>query len=259
MLVIDSHCHLNDDSLFLKRKELIEEAYKDDVKIIICPSDSYKSSLRALLIAGEFENVYYAVGIHPSEVKNTTEEEYNDVKKIKSKKLVAIGEIGLDFYWEKDEKQRELQIEAFKDQIRHANELKLPIIVHSRDAINETLKVLREVKPLYGGVMHCYSGPKEMVKDFIDLGLYISFGGPLTFTNAKTPKEACLVTPLDRLLVETDSPYLSPHPFRGKENSPKQVRLVLKTLANIRDISEEEAARITSENAARLFHVKTNL
>lgn len=261
MFIIDSHCHLNDETLCQKVDELLNEAHKNDVAIIICPSDTIKSSRLAIELANKHEEIYAAIGIHPSEVKNTTVDYLIELKKLfnESPKVVAVGEIGLDYHWDKDEEIKKKQRDAFINQIYLANELHLPIIVHSRDAIEDTLKILKEHKPICGGVMHCYSGPAELVDDFIKIGMYISFGGPVTFTNAKTPKEACLKTPLDKLLVETDSPYLSPHPFRGQENHPARVKLVLQSVANIKNISEEEASLVTSQNVAKLFHVKTNI
>ena len=169
--------------------------------------------------------------------------------------MVAIGEIGLDYHWTKEPEKRELQKKCFIRQIEFANEHKLPISIHNREAFEDCLNILKEHKPLYGGVMHCYSGSVELLKDVLDLGLYIGLDGPLTFLNAKTPKEVCENVPLDRLLLETDCPYLSPHPLRGTINEPRNLGLILDEVARLKNLSKKHIADATFKNTCNLFHV----
>ena len=171
-------------------------------------------------------------------------------------KVVAIGEIGLDYHWVKDPEQREKQKQWFIRQINAANLYKKPISIHNREAFGDCLAILKEHKPLYGGVMHCYSGSVELLKDVLDLGLYIGLDGPLTFTNAKTPKEVCEVVPLDRLVVETDSPYLAPHPLRGTVNEPKNIALVIDEIARLKEESKKHIIDVLYKNSCRLFGIE---
>ena len=170
-------------------------------------------------------------------------------------KVVAIGEIGLDYHWVKDPVQREKQKEWFIKQIDFANLHKKPISIHNREAFEDCLKILKEHKPEYSGVMHCYSGSVELLDDVLKLGLYIGLDGPLTFTNAKTPKEVCEKVPLDRLLVETDSPYLSPHPLRGTVNEPKNIALVIDEITRLKGLSKKHILDVIYQNSCKLFNV----
>lgn len=255
-MLIDSHCHLNSDELFAKYLEVINEAKENGVDIIVVPGYDYESSLRVFDIVKE-KNIFGAIGLQPEEISHTDlNKMFSLFEKIKvNKKIVAIGEIGLDYYWEKDENTRKIQREIFIKQIDIANKLELPIIVHSRDALQETLDILKSHRPLKGGVMHCYSGPKEMANEFIKLGMYISLGGPVTFKNAKTPKEVASSIDLDYLLIETDSPYLAPHPLRGTENKPSNVRLVANAIAELRDIEVKDLEEKIYKNASKLFGI----
>lgn len=256
-MFFDTHCHLNSEELFIKKDELIKEANENNVKMIVVPGYDYDSSKKVFELIKE-KNIFGAIGLQPEEI---TKENIDGVFSLFSlipdnPKIVAIGEIGLDYYWEKDKAKQEIQKQVFIKQIEIANKYKLPIIVHSRDALNDTLMILRKHKPLYGGIMHCYSGPKEMMNDFINLGMYISLGGPVTFKNARTPKEVALNIDLNYLLIETDSPYLTPHPYRGTQNAPKYVTLVAQEIANIRNEDISVIEKITTQNAMKVFKVK---
>ena len=168
---------------------------------------------------------------------------------------MALGEIGLDYHWVTDEKEREKQKEYFIAQIQLANQYHLPISIHSRDAIQETYDILKAYPPKYGCIMHCFSGSKEMMKEFIALGCYISFAGPVTFKNARIIKDCAHEVPLNRMLVETDSPYLTPHPFRGQENNSSYLPYIVEELAQIKGIKREKIEEATRENTKRLFHL----
>ena len=258
-MIIDSHVHLNDEELFPKIEEIIDRAKAANVKAFICVGYDKESSELAIDIANMYEEVYAAIGIHPSEAKHYKESDLIWLKEnLNHEKVVALGEIGLDYYWDKstEEKQKNLFIE----QMKLANEFKLPIIVHMRDAINDTYEMIKKYKEKsLSGVMHCYSGSWEYVSKFIDLNLYISLAGPVTFKNAKMPKEVAEKINLNRLLVETDAPYLAPMPHRGKTNESKNLKYIVKEIATIRGISVDEVERQTSENTIKLFNLSSDI
>lgn len=255
-MIFDSHCHLNHEDLYKGLNGVIERAKIAGVTRFLVVGYDKQSSLLAVDLANRFDFVYAAIGYHPTEIYGLSEEDFLDVMSLlKHPKVVALGEIGLDYYWIKDEKERELQKEYFIRQIDIANENDLPISIHNRDAINDCLQILKEHPVKMGGVMHCYSGSVESMHEFLKCGMYISFGGPVTFKNAKTPKEVATIVPLDKLLVETDSPYLAPHPFRGTQNEPAKIRLVVEEIARLRNMKFEEIEDATFENASKLFHV----
>ena len=255
-MIFDSHCHLNDENLYPRIDEVISDAKKTGVNKFLVVGYDLPSSQLAVKIANEYEECYAAIGIHPTEIPHTSEQDYEELQSLVSNpKVVAIGEIGLDYHWVKDLSQREIQKEWFIKQIEFANDCKLPISIHNRESNEDCLNVLKEHTPLYGGVMHCYSGSVEMINDVIKLGLMISLGGPVTFTNAKTPKEVAEEVPLDKLIIETDSPYLTPHPHRGEKNEPKHICLVLDEIARLRNMSKKHLEQVIYENTLRLFNI----
>ena len=255
-MIFDTHCHLNSEELYNRLDEVLDAAYKVGVDKFLVIGWDKASSLLAVEMAHKYKNIYAAIGFHPTDIDGVSDEDYNEVMShVSDPKVVAIGEIGLDYHWVKDPEQRNKQKEWFIKQINFANLHKKPISIHNREAFEDCLKILKEHKPLYGGVMHCYSGSVELLKDVLDLGLYIGLDGPLTFTNAKTPKEVCEAVPLDRLLVETDSPYLSPHPLRGTVNEPKNVALVIDEITRIKGISKKHILDVIYENSCKLFNV----
>ncbi len=260
MILVDSHCHINDEALFSKREEVINEARKAGVGIFIVPGWDLKSSLEAIAIANEYKDVYAAIGFHPENLENVSEEALLEIETLaKNKKVVAIGEIGLDYHWYKDEKDHENQKRWFEKQIDLANKLNLPISIHAREASEDALSLLKK-KPLKaGGVLHCYSGSTESLGEFAKLGLYFGFDGPITYKNAITPKTNVTKCPLNRLLSETDSPYLAPVPYRGKENRPAYIKEIVKQMAFLREASEESIAEAILENTKKLFHVEPQL
>lgn len=258
-MFFDSHCHLNSEELYEDIDFHIEEAKKNGVNKMMVVSYDYPSCLGMLDVLKHYKGLYGAIGIFPLEIDNFKSVDKETLQNLLlDPRIKAIGEIGLDYYWEKNESKRQEQQRVFIDQIEWANKNHLPIIVHCRDAIEDTYRILKEHKPLYGCVMHCYSGSLEMAKKFLDLGCYISLAGPVTFKNAKTPKEVASYVPLNRLLIETDSPYLTPEPHRGKMNSPKNVVLIGEYIAKIKNVSIKEVERATSRNACELFRVKQN-
>ena len=255
-MLFDSHCHLNDEKLLPNVDEVIKSANEAGVTHFLVIGWDKESSFKAVELAETYENVYAAIGFHPENIFDVSEKDFNETLELyKHPKVVAIGEIGLDYHWTKEPEKRELQKKYFIRQIEFANEHKLPISIHNREAFEDCLSILKEHKPLYGGVMHCYSGSVELLKDVLDLGLYIGLDGPLTFLNSKTPKEVCENVPLDRLLLETDCPYLSPHPLRGTINEPRNLGLVLDEVARLKNLSKKHIADVTFKNTCNLFHV----
>ena len=254
-MYFDTHVHLNSHR-YENVKEIIDNALENKVTKMIVVGYDIETSIKAIELANEYDFIYASIGIHPSEIKDLKE---NDLEKLEelviSKKVVAIGEIGLDYYWDKDNKEK--QKEVFIEQLKLANKYNLPIIIHSREAGNDTLEVLKENKKYYKkGIMHCYSYSLELAREFVKLDLLLAFGGTLTFLNSKQNKEVVKEIDMQYLLLETDAPYLTPHPFRGKLNEPKFVPLVAKEMAKIKEISEEEVARITYNNACILFGIE---
>ena len=253
-MIFDTHCHLNDENLLQNVDEIIENAHKVGVNRFLVVGWDKESSLTAIKLAEQYDGVYAAIGFHPENIFDATDEDFEETMKfIDHPKVVAVGEIGLDYHWTKDPIKRELQKEWFIKQIDFANEHHKPISIHNREAFLDCLKILKEHRPQYSGVMHCYSGSVELLKDVLDLGLYIGLDGPLTFLNAKTPKEVCEVVPLERLLVETDCPYLSPHPLRGTVNEPKNIVLITDEITRIKGLSKKHILDVIYQNSNRLF------
>ena len=258
-MIFDTHCHLYDEKYIEGSIEAIKTSIQNGIGLFMIPGDNIVNSKKAIELANIFPEVYCAIGVHPSDVMELDiEDSINELRKMfsTSSKIKAIGEIGIDKYWVKDEDVIEKQKEFFIRQIQLANELKLPIIIHDRDAHYEVLEILKKYKPLYGGVMHCFSGSVEYLKEILNLGLYIGLDGPVTYKNAITPKEVAKYVPLDKLLVETDSPYLTPVPFRGKINYPHYVKYVIEEICRIKSINSREIGKATCENGKKLFGIE---
>lgn len=253
-MLIDTHCHLNTERFKDNVEEVIKRALENDVKVMIVVGFDHETNIRAIELAEKYTFIYATVGFHPTEAKDITEGDFEKLYPLLNhEKVVGIGECGLDFYWDKD--HIEEQIKVFQKQIELSKEYNLPLIIHMRDASEATYNVLSDYEGLKG-IMHCYSGSAEMSEHFMKLGLHISLGGPVTFKNGHKPKSVAEVVPLDRLLVETDSPYLSPHPFRGKTNEPAKVKLIAEEIARIKQVSYKEIADRTTRNAIELFDLK---
>lgn len=254
-MLIDTHVHLNADQYDEDLQEVIDRARGNGIDRMIVVGFDEKTIKRTMKLIEEFDFVYGVIGWHPVDAIDFTDEYYEWIKELsKHPKIVAIGEMGLDYHWDKSPK--DIQKEVFKRQIQLAKEVKLPIVIHNREATHDVIEILKsENAQEVGGVMHSFSGSKETCDKILKLNFVISLGGPVTFKNAKQPKEVAKHVPLDKLLVETDAPYLTPHPYRGKRNEPMHVRLVAEEIAKLRDISLEEVARQTTANAERLFKI----
>lgn len=254
-MLFDTHAHLDNPKFDKDREKIIRDLKKNDVDFIINPGADFASSIKAVKLAEKYDNIYAAVGIHPHEAKSMDEDTIGLLEGFTNKeKVVAIGEIGLDYHY--DNSPRDIQKKWFREQIRLAKKVNLPIIVHDRDAHQDTFDIIKdELDENLTGVLHCYAGSVEMAKKYIDMGFFISFAGPLTFKNAKTPKRVCESLPLDRILIETDSPYLTPEPNRGKRNEPLYVRYMAAMIAELKEVSFKEVAKKTKENAKKLFNI----
>lgn len=249
--MIDTHTHINMIE-GLTTDEVVQNAISFGVEKLLVPSAYPKDIEEVMELVEKYDNVYGMLGVHPSEVKDWTDDLIDKIKELsKNPKIVAIGEIGLDYYWDKS--FNDLQKEVFTKQIKLANELNLPISIHDREAHKDTFDILKEHNNGSKIVMHCFSGSVEFAKECIKEGYYIALGGVVTFKNAVKMKEVAENIPLEYLLLETDAPYLTPVPFRGKENQPAYVKYVAEEIAKIRGISFEEIDKTTTENAKRVF------
>ena len=254
MKIIDTHCHLNDPTLYQDLDNVISRALKAGVEKMIVVGWDEESSELAIKLAETYPFIYAIIGFHPENIFDIDDNKlYSLLNRCSHPKVVGIGEIGLDYHWTKGIDKRELQKEFFIKQIEFANQHELPISIHCRDALADAISILKEHKPLYGGVMHCYSGSVENLNDIINLNLHIGLDGPVTFTNAKTPKEVAANVPLDRLVVETDCPYLTPHPLRGTVNEPSNISLIVDAIADIRQMSKKHLLDILYKNSCDLF------
>ena len=254
-MIFDSHAHYDDEAFDGDREDLLTRMRENGVGYIVNVGASLQGAKESTQLAARFPHVYAAVGVHPDHVGDLDEEKMDWLKELcKLPKTVAVGEIGLDYYWDKE--SHSLQKEWFSRQLSLAKEVKLPIIVHSREAARDTFDIIKaEHAGSTGGVIHCYSGSKEMARDYLNLGYYIGVGGVVTFKNARVLKEVVEYVPLSQMLTETDCPYLAPVPFRGKRNRSAYISYVIEMIASIKGISAEEVERVTSENAKRMYHI----
>ena len=255
MEFFDSHAHYNDERFEEDRDELIKRIYNEGIGKIINVGYSLESSKEAIKIAEDYEFMYATAGISPNDIDNFKKEELLEIENLaKNKKVVAIGEIGLDYYWNKENK--ELQRQVFKAQIEIANRLDLPIVIHTRESIYDTLDILKNNECNKKGVFHCCPLNVDLVREGLKLGFYISFAGPITFKNSKNAEEIIKMVPLDKILIETDSPYLSPEPLRGRRNDSRNVKYMAQKIADIKGLSLEQVAEATYNNAKRIFRIK---
>ena len=253
-MFFDSHAHLNDERFNEDRDELIASFKQHGICNVVNIGADLQTSKESIELSEKYDFIYAAVGVHPHDVEEMTDADLDTLSGMsKHEKVVAIGEIGLDYYY--DNSPRELQRKWFRTQLELANNLNLPVIIHSRDAMGDTLEILKDC-PVKAGVLHCYSGSVESAKEILKLGYYISFAGPVTFKNAKGLTEVARFVPMDKILIETDCPYLAPEPYRGKRNSSLYVPEVAKKIAELKGITVEEIAKATKENTKRLFGIK---
>lgn len=255
-MLFDTHAHYDDKKFIEDRYEVIENAHQSGISYIINAATDLKSCEESLAFARKYGYVYAAVGVHPHEVGDIDDSTLIKLAELaKEEKVVAIGEIGLDYYY--DTAPRDIQRHWFAQQIKLAKNMMLPIIVHDRDAHQDSFDIIKEQKACdIGGVFHCYSGSVEMAKELVNYNFYISVGGALTFKNAKKLVEVVRWIPIDRLLIETDSPYLTPEPHRGKRNDSSYVRFVAEKVAEIKQMDFEKVAEATLRNAKDLFKIK---
>ncbi len=254
--LIDTHVHLDHPRLAGIMDEVLDFANQNNVTGMVNVGHDLNSSKASVQLTTERKSIWAAVGVHPHSARECLEKDWlKEIEQLASSPgVVAIGEIGLDYHY--DNSPREDQRNVFQLQLEIAQRLGLPVIIHQREAAADTLAILRENPLDASGVMHCFSGSVEMAREFIDLNLYIGLGGPVTFKNARKPKEVAASVPMERLLVETDSPYMAPHPHRGKTNQPGYVRLVAEEIAILREKSLAEVAEITTQNARKLFGIE---
>ncbi len=254
-MLFDSHSHITDEKFKNDRDDVIKRAFDAGVKWILNPAVDFQSSLDAIELAEKYENIYAAVGVHPHDAKTLDDNLLSLIKSLAGKECVrAIGEIGLDFYY--DNSPRDIQRHWFRKQIQMAKQVGKPIISHDRDAHGEVFDILCDEDAFENGVlMHCYSASAEMAKEYVKKGAYISLGGPVTFKNAKKAHEVAKVVDIDYLMIETDSPYLTPEPYRGKRNESAHVQYVAKRIADLREIPVELVAEKTTANAKRFFGI----
>lgn len=256
MEFFDTHMHLDDSKFDLDREEVINKIWNAGVTKCINMGCDVESSKKAINIAEKHSFIYAACGLHPEDIPQTEEDLWKTISEIKelalkNEKIVAIGEIGLDYYWRQDNK--DLQKKAFEKQIELANELQLPVSIHTRDSIDDTISIIRKIKIERSGVLHCCPFNPELVKQGLNAGLYIGFGGTCTFKNSKNAPKIVEIVPLDKILIETDAPYLAPEPLRGTRNDSSNLKYVVQKLAEFKNITPEEMAKITFKNAQNLF------
>lgn len=251
MKLVDTHCHLDNEKFDEDRLEVIERI-KENLEFCVNIGYDLASSKKSLELAKEYDFIYAVIGVHPIDIAEYNEEIEKELEHLgKNPKVVAIGEIGLDYHWMTEPK--EIQQERFKSQLELAERLNKPVVIHTRDAMEDTVNILKDY-PNIIGVIHCYPGSLETAKQLVDR-FYLGIGGTLTFKNSKKAVEVVKDIPLDRIVIETDCPYLTPEPFRGKRNEPIYVEYVAKKIAEIKEISVEDVTKITTENAKKLYRI----
>lgn len=256
MEYFDTHAHYDDEKFNLDREETINKIYSAGVTKCINIGCDIETSKKAVEVAKSYSFIYATCGIHPEAIPQTEEELWKTLSEIKeiatkNEKVIGIGEIGLDYHWIDDNK--ELQKIAFKAQIDIANELNLPVSIHTRDSIDDTIAIIRNKKIKKAGSLHCCPFNPELVRHGLDAGLYVGFGGTCTFRSSKNAKSIVEMVPMDRILIETDAPYLAPEPIRGTRNDSSNLKYVVQKLAEFKNIAPEEMAKVTYKNAENLF------
>ncbi|PFG04122.1 TatD family hydrolase [Bacillus sp. es.034] len=254
-MLFDTHVHLNAEQFDEDLEEVLSRAREAGVGKMVVVGFDRPTINRAMELIGQYDFLYAAIGWHPVDAIDMNDEDLAWIEELSQHpKVVAIGEMGLDYHWDKSPK--DVQKEVFRKQIQLAKKVKLPIVIHNREATQDIVDILREEgAEEVGGIMHCFSGSPEIAQECVEMNFYISLGGPVTFKNAKKPKEVAKEIPLEKLLIETDCPYLAPHPYRGKRNEPAYVKLVAEQIAELKEVSLEEVEKITTENAIKLFNI----
>ena len=253
-MIFDSHAHYDDEAFDADRDELLTSMHANGVEYILNAGGAVKSSLAGVELGKKYDFIYSAAGIHPEHDEETTDEDIAEIEKIalQNKKVRAIGEIGLDYHYEGYNKEKQIYI--FKKQLEIAKKINFPVIIHSRDAAQECFDIIKESR-VNMGVIHCYSGSVEMAKEYIKIGFYIGIGGVVTYKNARKLVEVAEAIPIEKIVLETDCPYLAPSPFRGKRNNSSYIEFVAEKIAEIKGISYEKVCEITTENAKKLYDI----
>lgn len=255
-MYFESHAHYDDEAFEDDREELIETLFNTNVKYIINSASDMKSSKAGIELSKKYPNFYAAVGVHPHGIESMTEEDLEELENLcKEEKVVAIGEIGLDYYY--DKQWEDVQKYWLKKQLSLAKKVNLPVIIHSREAAQDCFDIIKEANlpKNRAGVIHCYSGSVEMAKQYIEMGFYIGVGGVVTFKNAKKTVDVVEAIPLDKILIETDSPYLSPVPNRGQRNNSQNLAYITEKISSIKQIDTLKVEKVTMENGKKLFGV----
>lgn len=253
-MIIDTHAHLIDEKYTGRLDQLIKDLTDNKIEKVFTVAFNKESIIESVELANKYENIYAIIGVHPEDANDLTDETIELIKQYaQNPKVIAIGEIGLDYHY--DNFDKDLQKEVFVKQLELAYQLKLPVVIHNRDSIGDCLEILKSNKDLlaYGGVIHCFSESVEIYKEIKKLGLKISFGGTLTFKNSHVAPKVCETADLEDILIETDCPYLTPHPFRGQVNEPKYTTYVAQKIAELKGISYDKVVETTTQNALNLF------
>jgi TatD DNase family protein len=256
-MIFDTHAHYDAWQYDEDREEVLAHLKDAGVEKVVNISNGWKDLLATLDLVEKYPWIYGTAGIHPCEIKDLTEERFDQIREFsRREKIVAIGEIGLDYYWVKEAEERENQRYWFRRQLTLAKEENLPVVIHSRDAAKDTFDTMKEEHAgTTGGIIHCYSGSLEMAREYVKLGYYLGIGGVVTFKNSKTLKRVAAEIPLEHIVLETDAPYLSPMPYRGKRNSSAYLHYVAEEIAALKGISKEEVENITYQNALKLYRI----
>ena len=253
-MIFDTHAHYDDEQFDEDRDELLKSMSDLGVGTIVDVSSTYESCEKVLALAGKYPYVYAAIGVHPDEVGELNEDKIQHMKELcRNKKVVAVGEIGLDYYW--DNEPHEVQQKWFIRQLKLAGEVKKPVIIHSREAAADTMYIMKNYAQGLGGVIHCYSYSREMAEEYVKMGFYIGIGGVVTFKNAKKLKDVAAAIPIEKIVLETDCPYMAPEPYRGKRNQSSYIRYVAEKIAELKEMSPEEVIAVTEKNARDLYGI----
>ncbi|MCR4605890.1 MAG: TatD family hydrolase [Eubacterium sp.] len=257
-MIIDTHVHYDDKAFDKDREELLSGLSSHDIGIVVDIGADIESSKKAVELSKKYDYIYSVIGIHPSETKGITEDDMGILKRLIFEKTVAVGEIGLDYHWAENEEEKVNQKKWFVRQIKLAKEVGLPIVIHSRDAAEDTMRIVKEEKAYEcGGVVHCYSYSPEQAKEYVKMGFYLGVGGVVTYKNGKKLKETVAQTDLSNIVLETDCPYLSPEPHRGKRNDSTNLRFVIQEIAALKGVSEDAVVQATAKNAIKLYNLKS--
>ena len=257
-MILDTHAHYDDEAFDADREELLESLQPNGIEKVVNDCASIDGLQNTVALMEKYPFVYGAVGVHPDDADKMTQETLDEIRRLSHlDKMVAIGEIGLDYYWHKEKEEHEIQQKMFRAQLDIAREEKMPFMIHSRDAAEDTLNIIREYMKggMYGGIIHCFSYSKEIAAEYLKMGLYLGIGGVVTFENAKKLKEVVKYAPLSQIVLETDSPYLAPKPNRGKRNSSLNLPYVVRMIAELKEVTEEEVISVTRENARTLLGI----